>query len=111
MKIRVSSFVAAAAAAAFALPAFAAPLPCEVVATRGDSDPEGNELTNRFRAQVAINSDGDVLFTARPLVPPPGKSRDRLYLYGNRPAPRPPRHASQPALRGRLRVPEDLGHQ
>lgn len=82
MNTRATLVAVAAATVACVSPAYADPLDCEVVATRGDTDPEGNEITNRFRPQVAINSGGDVLFTARPRVAPPGASRDRLYLYG-----------------------------
>ena len=60
-----------------ASPAHAA-FTCETVATRGDLDPDGLPFRNFFRAPVAVNESGDVLFVGQATG-----SKKKVYYYQN----------------------------
>jgi hypothetical protein len=74
-----ASILTALTLAALALAATAhADYSCETVARNGEPDPDGRFLRSAFGSEVAINSSGDALFTARPTF-----AKVRLYLYRN----------------------------
>jgi hypothetical protein len=51
---------------------------CDVVARRGDLDPDGFAFTNKFEEQTGVNAAGDVTFIARA-----GNLQQALYRYPN----------------------------